>query len=245
MIYGIYSDIHGNLAALNAVLLSMKERGVERKVCLGDVVGYGPFPNECVETVTKESDVVILGNHDIVASEQESLEAFNFYAQNAIQWTQKEMNQDALDVMKQWPYIAQESSCCFVHASPKEPEKWTYVVTLDQAIETFEYFKEAVCFIGHTHLPVIVVEDKTKTNFPYFVVDGFSHKLQQGQRMLVNVGSVGQPRDGVCSSAYGLYNSESGEVEIVRVEYNYQETQQAMKKKGFDEFLIHRLEQGK
>ncbi len=242
MIYGIYSDIHSNLEALTKVFESMKKRGVEKKVCLGDAVGYGPYPNECIKLIDESSSITIIGNHDSVALSRESADQFNFFAKNAIEWTKKVLSPESIDTMQKWPYLMDEGPLAFVHASPRSPADWTYIATLDEAVDAFSYFSQRICFIGHTHLPVIVIKEEEQS---YQVSEYLDHKVVDNQRLLVNVGSVGQPRDGITTACWCLCNSETLEIEIIRVPYDIKKTQQVMKERGFDEFLISRLSTGK
>ncbi len=242
MKYGIYSDIHANLEALKAVMNSMDGRGVERKVCLGDAVGYGPFPNECIKVIEQESAVAILGNHDSVALGRESSDQFNYFAKNAIEWTREVLSPESTDTMQKWPYLVEEPPVTFVHASPRSPADWTYIATLDEAVDAFSYFQQRICFIGHTHLPVIVIMEGEQA---FYVSEKLHHKLEENQRILVNVGSVGQPRDGHTAASWCYCDTETLEVEIVRVPYDLQKTQKSMTERGFDDFLITRLAMGK
>ena len=242
MVYGVYSDIHSNLDALQSVMDSMEQHEVDKMICLGDAVGYGPYPNECIELIQEKSSIVILGNHDSVALNRESSEQFNYFARNAIDWTKKILTSESVDTMQKWPYIVDEKPLTFVHASPRSPADWTYIATLDEAVDAFSYFSEKICFIGHTHLPVIVVMDGKQS---FFVSEYYHHRILEKQRILVNVGSVGQPRDGIPEASWCLCNSDSLEVEIIRVPYNIERTQVAMRKMGIDDFLINRLLIGK
>lgn len=242
MKYGIYSDIHSNLEALEAVLNSMELRGVNRKVCLGDVVGYGPSPNECIERVHKESYLCILGNHDSVGLGRETSHHFNLFARNAIDWTEAQMTKENKEIMDSWPYIKEVPPFTFVHASPRSPASWYYLATLDEAVDAFEFFRQKICFIGHTHMPIIVVMENEKS---FYICEGPKYQLKGRERALVNVGSVGQPRDGIPTAAWCLCDDETLEVEIIRVPYNIAKTQSEMRKKGLDEFLINRLTIGK
>lgn len=243
MKYGIFSDIHGNLEALQRVMESMNRLGVERKVCLGDIVGYGPFPNECVELVKEESDIVILGNHDSVAVGRESSEDWNNYnAQRAIEWTAKTLNAGNAEYLKKLPYMVSEEPLCFVHASPWEPEQWRYVSSLDDAVDAFSFFNEKVCFIGHTHWPIIVIMEGEQS---FHVSETLFHTWKPGQRLLVNDGSVGQPRDRNPLASWCLFDTDKMTVEIVRVAYDISKTQAAMRKLGLADFLINRLSEGR
>jgi diadenosine tetraphosphatase ApaH/serine/threonine PP2A family protein phosphatase len=242
MRYGIYSDIHGNLEALQAVLDSMQALGVERRICLGDLVGYCANPNECVEVIREKSDLVILGNHDSVALGRESSENFNFYARRAIEWTRENLSKESVDFLNKLSYMESEGELCFVHASPRSPADWYYVTSLDDAVDAFSFFRQRICFVGHTHWPVIVVMEGEQS---FRICDTLSYTLEKGQRMLVNVGSVGQPRDRNPLASWTICDSETLSVEIVRVPYDIGKAQKKMRESDFADFLVHRLSEGK
>jgi diadenosine tetraphosphatase ApaH/serine/threonine PP2A family protein phosphatase len=242
MRYGIYSDIHGNLEALQAVLESMKTLGVERRICLGDLVGYCANPNECVDIIRERSDLVILGNHDSVALGRESSENFNFYARRAIEWTRENLSKESVDFLQKLSYIEVEEELCFVHASPRSPADWYYVTSLDDAVDAFSFFRQRICFVGHTHWPVIVVMEGEQS---FRICDTLSYTLEKGQRMLVNVGSVGQPRDRNPHASWTICDSKALSVEIVRVPYDIGKAQKKMRDNDFADFLVHRLSEGK
>ena len=243
MKYGIYSDIHGNLEALQRVFESMNRMGVEKKVCLGDIVGYGPYPNECVELVAENSAIVVLGNHDSVAIGRDSSDEWNNYnAQKAIEWTSKVLTPASVNFLSSLPYTAPDPPLVFVHASPWSPPDWRYVTSLDDAVDAFSFFTDKICFIGHTHWPIIVITEGEQS---FRVSESQVHTLQPGQRMLVNDGSVGQPRDRNPLAAWCLCDTETMTVEIIRVVYDLGKTQAAMREKGFAPFLINRLTEGR
>ena len=242
MRYGIYSDIHGNLEALQAVLESMQALGVERRICLGDLVGYCANPNECVDLIREKSDLVILGNHDSVALGRETSENFNFYARRAIEWTRENLSKESVDFLNGLSYLQNEGELCFVHASPRSPADWYYVTSLDDAVDAFSFFRQRICFVGHTHWPVIVVMEGEQS---FRICDTLSYTLEKGQRMLVNVGSVGQPRDRNPLASWTICDSETLSVEIVRVPYDIGKAQKKMRESDFADFLVHRLSEGK
>ena len=134
MLYGICSDIHSNATAFEAVLQSMRENGVERRVCLGDIVGYGVDTDECVNLVKENMDVCLIGNHDSVAVRYESSAGFSPYAKQAIEWTQKNLSKESVTYIRSLPYIQEENDICFVHASPLSPADWVYVTDLEDAL---------------------------------------------------------------------------------------------------------------
>ncbi|MBK9579636.1 MAG: metallophosphoesterase family protein [Fibrobacterota bacterium] len=242
MRYGIYSDIHGNLEALQAVLDSMNSLGVKKRICLGDLVGYCANPNECIDLIRDQSDLVILGNHDSVALGRESSENFNFYARRAIEWTRENLKPESLEFLQKLSYMEHEGELCFVHASPRSPADWYYVTSLDDAVDAFSFFRQRICFVGHTHWPVIVVMEGEQS---FRICDTLSYTLEKGQRMLVNVGSVGQPRDRNPQACWAICDSDTLSVEIVRVPYDIGKAQKKMRENDFADFLVHRLSEGR
>ena len=242
MIYGIFSDIHSNLSALQTVLASMQEYGVERRVCLGDLVGYCADADACVKLVQTKSDICLLGNHDSVALKREASLHFNQYARLAIEWTQQKLSKESLDFMKKLPYIAEENDFCFAHASPKDPAGWPYVASLDEAVEAFDFFAGKACFVGHTHSPVIVAMVEGEGPM---VIEDDHYVAKDGERLLVNVGSVGQPRDRNPQACWCLVKTDPLEVRFIRMPYDISATQENMRKEGFPHFLIQRLMEGR
>jgi len=242
MRYGIFSDIHSNLEALASVMESMDSMGIERRVCLGDAVGYGASPNECVDLIRDKSAVTLLGNHDSVALGRESSENFNYYARKAIEWTKENLEENARGFLDGLPYVVDETPLTFVHASPRSPVDWYYITSFDDAIDAFSFFSERICFVGHTHIPSIVVMENEQS---FWVSETLSHKVLKAQRVLVNVGSVGQPRDRIPLASWCLCDTEEMTVDIVRVAYDVARTQERMRSLGFADFLINRLAEGR
>jgi predicted phosphodiesterase len=228
----IISDVHGNLPALEAVLARLEELDADVIHCLGDIVGYGPFPNECVELVQARCTHVVKGNHDSGLLGETPIDDFNRYGQEAIRWTIKKITHSHLEYLRQLPSTAIENNLTLVHASPVDPEQWTYVMSRPQARDCFWAFATELCFIGHTHVPVIVGED------------GIVNSFRKGIRHLINVGSVGQPRDGNPQSAFGFLDTAIPSYELVRVSYDVKRTVDAIDKAGLPNFLGHRLIQG-
>lgn len=242
MLYGVFSDVHSNLPALQAVLQSMESRGVQRKVCLGDLVGYGAGSDACVQLVKQSADICIIGNHDSVALRRESSASFNVYARQAIEWTQNHLSDSSLEYMKQLPYVVEEERFTFVHSSPMSPADWHYVTNLDDALEAFDFFSTDFCMIGHTHNPVMVV---MKDNEIPRIIEGPAYRPNLGERILVNVGSVGQPRDRDPRACWCLMDSDGSWIEFVRVEYDIAAAQAPMRQENFPNFLIERLNVGR
>ena len=242
MLYGICSDIHSNATAFKAVLESMHDNGVERRACLGDIVGYGADTDECVDLVRENMDFCLIGNHDSVAVKYESSAGFNPYAKQAIDWTQKHLSKDSVAYIRSLPYIHEENDICFVHASPLSPADWVYVSDLEEALNAFDHFSGRYCFVGHTHSPVIIASRPLA--IPK-ILDEYEYVIANTERLLVNVGSVGQPRDRDPRSCWCLLDTETKCVRLIRVEYDIRETQNRMKKAGMPSFLIDRLSVGR
>jgi diadenosine tetraphosphatase ApaH/serine/threonine PP2A family protein phosphatase len=242
MLYGIFSDIHSNYEALSQVFSSMEKYGVERRICLGDIVGYGAESLECIDAVRKQANVCLLGNHDSVAAGMESAEKFNQFAKKAIEWTQDLLSKEDKEFLRSLPYMHREANACFVHASPRSPSEWVYVSSLDEAADSFDFFGEDFCFIGHTHNPVFVCQN---TKGAFRVIENREYTLKEDERLLVNVGSVGQPRDRNSQASWCFFDSEKKWVEIVRVPYDIDKTQKRMQDADLPDFLIKRLSEGR
>ena len=228
----IISDVHANLPALEAVLKKIEELQADVIHCLGDIVGYGPHPNECVELVRKRCSIVIKGNHDSGLTGETPIDDFNQYGQAAIRWTSKCITPENLKYLSNLPLMKVEDDITLVHASPVRPHEWTYVLNLHEAVESFKAFTTSHCFIGHTHLPIVVGEDLTINAFKFDI------------RHLINVGSVGQPRDGNPDSAFGLLDTEKKSYATVRAAYDVASTARAIKNAGLPSFLGKRLYRG-
>jgi diadenosine tetraphosphatase ApaH/serine/threonine PP2A family protein phosphatase len=238
----LVSDIHGNLEALKAVFADLRSRGVERVYSLGDVVGYGPEPEGCLELLRREAEVQLMGNHDAAVLEMTSVADFNENARLAVEWSRKVMAEESLDFMRDLPYVARRDGFLLVHSSPEEPPAWHYILSLGGARRSFEHFSERACFIGHTHVPFVI------TRRPDGVVEEVTDRpveFEEGCRYLVNVGSVGQPRDRDPRASYAIVDAAAGALEIRRVHYPVEKTQQLMRDRGLPPFLIERLAVGR
>jgi predicted phosphodiesterase len=242
MRYAIISDIHGNLAALEQVLQQIDAIGVDQIVCLGDVVGYGPFPNECCEIIQDKGDICLLGNHDSAAIGLTDASYFNRYARSAIGWTARVLNEKNAAFLRQLPMTAVQQDLFFVHSSPMQPEEWNYVFTIDEALDQFQSFEQPICFIGHSHIPV--VWHLRENGFPKCSA-ALKIKIEKGCRYIINVGSVGQPRDDNPDACYGIFDDEQKTFWLHRSRYNVAQTQQAMRDLDLPAFLIERLQFGK
>ncbi|MGB9690970.1 MAG: metallophosphoesterase family protein [Candidatus Sumerlaeaceae bacterium] len=236
----IFSDIHANLPALEKVLEEIDASNVDFTVCCGDVVGYGAHPNECVELLRSRNIPTIAGNHDYAALSLIDITYFNEIAKRSIQWTRKVLTPENEDFLRNLPLSLEVADMLFVHASPRTPEAWNYVITLGDARQAFRSFGQKICFIGHSHTPFVVENFDENLTCPTSPVV----ELKPNARYLVNVGSVGQPRDRNPEACFALYDREKQQVEIRRVEYDLARAQQAIFDAGLPVELAERLNYG-
>ena len=237
----ILADIHSNLVAFEAVLSHAESRGGFDKIwCLGDMVGYGPEPNGCIKRLCEFEHVCIAGNHDWAAIGNMDTAEFNPVAATAAQWTAQELTEEGKDYLLGLPLTLQENGFTLAHGSPREPI-WEYLLSIQAAQENFAYFETAHCLVGHSHVPLIF---ELSGDEAVYIEFGESELKLSENRMIVNPGSVGQPRDGDPRASYAIYNAETHTVNHYRVEYDITATQKKMEEYGLPTPLIRRLSLG-
>ncbi len=243
MHYAIIADIHANLAAFKAVLDHIERRGgVDEVWCLGDIVGYGPDPCECIELLRQHNHVCVVGNHDWAAIDKLATSAFNPDAAIACRWTAQQLSPDDIKYLESLPEVIQKEDFTLVHGSPRQPI-WEYLISVSSAKENFAYFQSQFCLVGHSHVPLIFRFNETGAcSFSQFVPN---IRLVLGKsRLIINPGGVGQPRDGDPRASYAIYDSETGMVRLYRVPYDIGVTQTRMVKHNLPIRLVARLSQG-
>jgi len=238
----IVSDVHGNLAALEAALAEAERLGAGEVWTLGDVVGYGPEPEPCISRLRSAASVNLMGNHDAAVVDLTPVEVFNGNARRAVEWTRTVLGPEAAGFLSGLPYQERRGEVLLVHASPEDPPAWHYILSVSSAERSFRFFGEKVCFIGHTHVPFIVSEGEGGR---VEVIEGGRAELRAGRRYLVNTGSVGQPRDGDPRASFAIFDRSAGTIEIHRTSYAVEKTQDLMRTAGLPAFLIERLSQGR
>ncbi len=238
MLVAVISDIHANLEALEAVLEDIDRVGADTVVCLGDVVGYGPDPNPCTEVVSKIAFACVAGNHDYAALGLTDITVFNIYAREAVLWTRSVLTEANRDYLRRCPLEDAFLGGWLVHGSPVEPEEWNYILSVGDARRAFERFDQALCFVGHSHVPGVF--DLDSRGF-VDVLQAAKVSFETDHRYIVNVGSVGQPRDWDPRAAYGLWDTEENSFELRRLAYDVQTTQRKILAAGLPEFLATRL----
>lgn len=243
MRYAILADIHANLAAFTAVLRDIENRGtVDGYWCLGDLINYGPEPVKCIELLRRLPHVAVAGNHDRAAAGQIPLTFFNPDAAAAMLWTKAQLNAEALGFLKALPDVNVQYDFTLVHGSPRDPV-WEYLVSRSQAKENFACIKTRHCLVGHTHEPLAFrLEEDSRISCIHY-----SETLAQvagGRPLILNPGSVGQPRDGDPRASYAVYDDESRAIRLYRIAYDIGTTQHKMVKENLPMRLVMRLEKG-
>ena len=240
MRFAIFGDIHANLEALQAVLADAEHNKCTHFVCLGDVVGYNANPHECVEVIRNMEIPVVKGNHDEQASENDELNSFNPLAAAAIDWTRKQLTQEDKDWLKSLRLVRQVRDFTIVHATLDTPHKWGYIFNQLDAAASINYQHTTICFCGHTHIPVAYVKDSGMHNVALDKI-----RIESGRKYFINVGSVGQPRDGDWRASYCIYHPEQQYVELRRLEYDIFTAQDKIVDVGLPQRLADRLALGK
>ncbi|UCH83198.1 MAG: metallophosphoesterase family protein [Candidatus Latescibacterota bacterium] len=242
MRYLFFSDIHSNLEALRAVLSDAKRRGFDTIVCLGDIVGYGADPNACVETIASSPNTSsCLGNHDAAVIDPREREFLNPVAQAGVGYSASVLTPDNLSFLKSLPLIIENNSSFIAsHSSPYKPENWTYILEPVEALDAFHIMTHSVAFIGHTHFPV--VHNSSGSVRP--IMAGDRVKLHSEHKYIINVGSVGQPRDADPRSSYLIFDDEERVAEVFRVEYDVDKATRKILDAGLPPVLADRIRQG-
>lgn len=242
MRYLVLSDIHANLAALEAVLEDAPD--FDEVWCLGDLVGYGPKPNECIERVRGLPHTSLAGNHDWAALGKLDLSSFNTIARTANEWTQRQLTSSSRTYLNGLSPSLQQGDFAMAHASPREPI-WEYIMDTHTARENFEHFQTPYCLVGHTHVPVLFELDEDRGRCEALLPPLPEPVNLGSRRAIINPGSVGQPRDGDPRASYALLDTDEMTWSFHRVAYPIEVTQERMEAAGLPRRLIDRLEMGR
>ncbi len=243
MKYGILGDIHANLSALETVLECIEAAGVDTLISVGDVVGYGAAPRECIALLRDRGAVVVLGNHDAACCGRLEDDHFNPYARAAVAWTRATLTRDEIEWLRSLPYTATLKDCQVAHGTLHRPELFDYILSPTDADPSLDEMVCPVCFVGHTHIPLTVMRfadapDRTAYSFDAEI------DLSETTRALINVGSVGQPRDENPDAAYALYDSSSRVSSIRRTPYDIERESMRIRSAGLPAVLAQRIRFG-
>ena len=240
MKYGILGDIHGNLSALRAVVGELEKEGVDRFLSVGDVVGYGAAPRDCIALLREIGATVVKGNHDAACVGELDVMYFNNYARSAVRWTQGALTKSDTRWLAALPMIANLEHACVAHGTYYRPELFDYVQSTTDADPSLDAMQLPVCFVGHTHYPVTLMrlrDDPVRTAY----TEDSEVDLSESHRALINVGSVGQPRDEDPRAAYAVFDSDRERVWIRRVEYDIEREATRIRTAGLPNALAERL----
>ena len=237
----VISDIHANIDALESVLSDAGD--FDATWCLGDLVGYGPNPNECIFLIQHLPDLVcLIGNHDAASVDQISTDTFNYEARDAILWTHRALTQPNKEYLRTLPSTIEVDQFTLAHGSPRQPI-WEYILDTYTATQNFAYFDSPYSLIGHSHIPVIyqLLDGSTSADL---TIPKTNQVVQLKPRAILNPGSVGQPRDRDPRASYAILDTDRLTWEIHRVPYDIQAVQDRMEKENLPQRHIHRLSAG-
>jgi len=239
--YAILSDIHGNFDALDAVLGVLKKEKIDKFVCLGDLVGYGAEPQKCIDVVKEICVATVAGNHDFACVEKTNIEFFNAFAKEATLWTRKNITPAGRKWLEDLPLLSDvDDTFTIVHGTLYSPPLFDYIQTTFDAYLSLQVLQKRVCFLGHSHVPI-----------SFFMGDAITYsldpviKLEPNIKALVNVGSVGQPRDDNPRAAFAIYDTNDAIIEIRRQEYDIESAVKKIRDVGLPEVLGERLKYGR
>jgi len=238
--YAIIGDIHANWEALSVVLEDADSQGVKSYVCVGDIVGYNADPERCLAKIREMKCATVRGNHDHYCSHDECLDDFHPLAASVIDWTRRSLSDNDIQYLGGLKLSRMVRGFTVVHSTLDMPEKWGYVFDSLEAAANFSYQTTSICFHGHTHIPVVFEKGGRVKR------EGLgSLQISLGKKYFINVGSVGQPRDGDPRADYTVYDEGRRQVELRRVPYDIEMTQKKIREAGLPERLAKRLELGK
>jgi len=236
--------VHGNLEALTAVLADAAERGAPAILCLGDAVGYGAEPGACIEAIGERAVACVAGNHEHGALGLMDLAWFNPVARTAALWTRDALAADQYRYLETLPLRAVVDEVTLVHASPRDPAEWDYLLSAEDGFDVFGDFDTRLCFVGHSHRPGVWSLGSAGPDHDDAPRPGTPVTLDAGRRYIVNVGSVGQPRDRDPRAAYAIWDQDARTVTIRRVGYDVRQAAMKIIAAGLPRALADRLADG-
>lgn len=242
MRYGIFSDVHSNLEALEAIIDAYKKERIDKYLCIGDIVGYAANPNECAEKIKALVTITVAGNHDQASVNLLSIDYFNPQAAEAIIWTKDNLNEQSKYFLESLKLVYKNEDLTLVHGTLDDPQDFNYMIDDYVAFKTFKLLDNNVCFVGHTHRAEIFIQEKNNQIHYY---NEKNIDTSKENKYIINVGSAGQPRDGNPNSAYCIYDADKKKVELKRVSYDIQVTAKKIYDAGLPRFFGDRLKVGR
>ncbi|MDA3793025.1 MAG: metallophosphoesterase family protein [Elusimicrobia bacterium] len=240
----VISDIHGNYVALRSVLKYIQKENIDKIINCGDIVGYGPEPQRCVDTIRALKNIhSVIGNHDWAVVGLEDTSKFNSDALTAVNWTRDKLDSESLNFLSTLDYRKGGSNFMFLHGSPRDPLD-EYIFGISAAEANFKKLLKPICFVGHTHAPVVFRRNTNNEVESLLFYPGKDIKIEENFRYIINPGSVGQPRDGNPDSSLIIYDTDKKEISLKRIPYDITKTQNLILDAGLPEFLASRLAEG-
>jgi len=241
MRYGIIADIHGNFQALEATLGTLSKEKIDKYLCLGDIVGYGASPEECIARIKELNPGIVAGNHDWASVGLFDISYFNPEARDTLLWTKKNLKDEDRQYLKELKLIHKQDDLTLVHGSVVRPEEFKYIRDVSSAERAFSLLETRICFVGHTHRPIVFIQKDKDC----IVSSKEKLHIEPKQCYIVNAGSVGQPRDGNPKGRYVVYDTDKEELETKSVSYDIKTAQEKIIKAGLPRMLAERLRFGK
>lgn len=241
----VFADVHANLEALLAFCEHSKKQTVDRYFFLGDIVGYGPNPDECIDVLRKMDNLqAVMGNHDSAVLWKTSPYGMNAHAQESILWTMGQLTKENIEYLQGLEYCIIDNGVCFCHSTPSNPGSWTYLSSKPKVLMAFLGSSYWLSFVSHTHSPLII----SKENYLNIGIDKVTAEekvqLLSDRRWIINCGSVGQPRDGIAGGSYCIYDDVDSTAVFYRFSYDYEATGTKIREVGLPEYLARRLKTG-
>lgn len=242
MRYCVFSDVHGNIDAFSMFILESKKQCIDEYIFLGDLIGYSANPCECIDSMMGlKPSILISGNHESVIVGKFNADNFNPLAKTAINWTIKKLRKSDFQYLDTFIQSSTYKEMTFVHGSLNDPERFNYIFSSDDAFLSFEMIKTKICFIAHTHVPTVFLEKRAGV----IQKPAIDFIVKEDEKYIVNVGSVGQPRDKDNRICYCIYDDEKNTIEFKRADYNIKNAQKKIIAAGLPIFLAYRLEVGR
>jgi len=241
MRYAIFSDIHANLEALDAVIKAYEKEKIDEYLCVGDIVGYAANHRECIEIVSALAAVCVAGNHDWASIDLFPDSYFNPFAKEAIAWTKRNLDAQEKIYLESLKLTFKNQDLTLVHGTLDSPESFDYMTDEFTAGKSFGLLENNVCFVGHSHIPGIFIKNKDDR---IHYLENLQSDIKEGNKYIINVGSVGQPRDGNPDAAFSIYDAAKKEVQIKRVGYDMKAAREKIISFGLPRFLGDRLLMG-
>ena len=243
MRYAVLGDIHSNWDAFRAVLKDMEGQDIERRLCVGDVVGYGAEPRKCIRAVRENEFACVVGNHDQAAIGRLDVSYFNAHARDAVLWTRQRLSVDNVEFLGALELVAVSDEFTLAHGTVHSPGQFGYIETVFAAQVSFHAMTTKVAFLGHSHVPIAFLENEGQDSVTY--TQSTEIELRHAPKAIINVGSVGQPRDDDPRACYAVYDSDTQAVELKRIEYDIERAQAKIRKAGLPDVLAARLALGR